>query len=91
MEKVILKKNDDYREYIERIKQVLMKKTITEKKAQNQDNKTLLGNCAFWFQKDPKTENYYLIFDKDTASWDLERLKMDLEYLEYNIYKSTIY
>lgn len=91
MEKVIIKNNDLHREFIDRIKTVIMKKTIFERKAQNSENKTILGNCSFWFQKELDGENYFLIFDKHISLWDIDRIKTDLENLEYIIYKQSIY
>lgn len=91
MEKVVLKNNEAYRETIDKIKRLIMQKAIYEKRAQNVDNKTYLGNCAFWFQKDPESETHYLIFDKDTAMWDMAAISEDMENLEYSILKKSIY
>lgn len=91
MEKVVLKNNELYREYLDRIKIAIMKKAIYEKRAQDGNNRTILGNSSFWFQKGAEDDNYYLIFDRDTALWDLDRIKIDLENLELALAKQTIY
>jgi hypothetical protein len=91
MEKVVLKNNEMYRDILDRIKLVIMQKVVIEKKAQDTNNRTNLGNCTFWFQKAADSDNHYLIFDKDTALWDLDRIKEDLDTLEYYIYKRSIY
>lgn len=91
MEKVVLRNNDLYREWLDRIKLVIMQKALFEKRIQDGDNRTILGNCSFWFQKEHEGENYYLVFDRDPTLWDLDHLKIDLENLEYAIYKRSIY
>ena len=92
MEKVVIKKDNELvREWLDRIKLLLMKKAIVEKKPQNGDNRTIIGNCSFWFQKEHNGENFYLVFDRDPVLWDLDRIKNDLEQLEYTIYKQSIY
>lgn len=91
MDKVILRDNQLYREWLDRIKILLMRKAIFEKRKQDVDNKTVLGNSSFWFQKEHNGENFFLIFDKDPTLWDLDRLKIDIENLELAIYKQSIY
>lgn len=91
MDKVVLRDNQLYREWLDRIKLLLMRKAIFEKRRQDAENRTVIGNCSFWFQKEHDGENYFLIFDKDPSLWDLDRLKIDIENLELAIYKQSIY
>lgn len=92
MEKVVIKRDNElYREWLDRIKLLLMKKAVVERKAQNGDNRTIIGNCSFWFQKEQNGDNFFLIFDKPPELWNLDQVKQDLEALEYTIYKQSIY
>lgn len=84
--KLKILENEDLSPIIAAVYQLLVEKTMFEKREHDENNRLILGGVGFFFKE--HHEQYYLCYDKHPSRWNETFINEDIEAIRKYIYKA---